>query len=440
MRLRFTLLIMAGLLMGTLGHAQTLWDDFDNPENCVYGFFDGTSFDQMFSNPATTGINSSALCAEYVRNPGAPFDVIIIDAPGTNNMEDLSAYVAGTKTITLKVYSPAANLPIQITLEDRNTAGPTNFPTGRHSEYTATTTVANQWEELTFSFSNRPDATVPDTAANRLVLLFEPNSSSSNTFLFDDLNGPAFSDPCVGTTPDPSIMDDVECQRNVTYDFTNGSLSTTDNPLVAGINTSATVARFQKFVPPTNDGAFGGTIGTPFTTATYNTLNIQLYDPSSPQEFIVVLQDGNNGDLINTSITTTTSSAWESYQVDLSSIPTSASIEKFVFLLNPPTATEDTIFFDNVTLSMEMVNVADEDFAADLSVFPNPINDLVQLRSEKPFTEVTVNDITGRTMGRFAGFNRTELSINTSSYPAGAYFVTARNKQGVTTTKKIFKY
>ena len=29
---------------------QTIWDDFDNPENVVYAYHDGIGFDQMFIN------------------------------------------------------------------------------------------------------------------------------------------------------------------------------------------------------------------------------------------------------------------------------------------------------------------------------------------------------------------------------------------------------
>ena len=28
---------------------QTIWDDFDNPENVVYAYHDGIGFDQMFT-------------------------------------------------------------------------------------------------------------------------------------------------------------------------------------------------------------------------------------------------------------------------------------------------------------------------------------------------------------------------------------------------------
>ncbi|MEM1000067.1 MAG: T9SS type A sorting domain-containing protein [Bacteroidota bacterium] len=439
MRLRITLILTALVVGGGLGMAQTTWDDFDNPENCVYGFFDGTSFDQMFSNPATGGVNTSALCAEYGRNPGAPFDVIIIDPPGTNKMENLSDYVSGAKTMSLKVYSPAAGLPLQITLEDGNVAGPTNFPAGRHSEYTAMTTVANQWETLTFTFSNRPDVNVPDTNGNRLVLLFEPNTNSGNTFLFDDLMGPAFSDPCGGAPADPAIADDVECQRNVSYTFTNGTLTTGPNPNPSGINTSSTVGRFQKFVPPTNDGAFGGDLAIPFTTATYNTANIQLYDQTAPQDFVVILQDANGMDLVNTTVTTTSTTAWESFAIDLSSIPTATSIEKFVLLLNPTTDTEDSIYFDNFTFSMEMVSVDEEALALELSVAPVPFTDQLTLRSDKPMAEVTLTDITGRTITELTGLSKTELEVSTHGYPAGAYFITIRDKKGNQATKKIFK-
>ena len=158
---------------------QTIWDDFDNPENIVYNYYDGTGFDQSFPNPSTMGANSSLLCAQYIRNGGVTYDVIVIDPAGSNNLENVSDYISGIKELSIKVYSPSPGLTVQITLEDKNVATGTNYPSGRHSEYIATTTATNDWETLTFSHTNTPDVSVSDTSVNRLILLFEPNTSNS---------------------------------------------------------------------------------------------------------------------------------------------------------------------------------------------------------------------------------------------------------------------
>ena len=93
--------VLAILLLNSIT-AQTTWDDFDNPENIVYNYYDGTGFDQSFPNPSNMGENSSLLCAQYIRNGGVTYDVIVIDPAGSNSLEDVSDYVSGIKELSVK--------------------------------------------------------------------------------------------------------------------------------------------------------------------------------------------------------------------------------------------------------------------------------------------------------------------------------------------------
>jgi len=171
----FTLLLIT-ITLSCNSLSQSNWDDFDNAGKVGYPFFNGTVFNQSFSNSSTTGVNTSAICAQYARHSGSQYDVILIEPIGLTKVGSVSNYVSGTTKMTLKVYSPVVGKTLQITLEDNTTATPTNYPIGRHSEYTAVTTVANSWETLTFNLINRPDTTLTDTSVNRIVLLFDPNS------------------------------------------------------------------------------------------------------------------------------------------------------------------------------------------------------------------------------------------------------------------------
>ena len=249
--------------------AQVTWDDFDSPGIINYSYFDGVGFNQEFTNPSTGGINSSAVCASYDRNSGTEYDVIVIQPSGTAIIDTITDYVSGTKKMSLKVFSPEAGKKVQITLEDNTVAGPTNYPSGRHSEYTATTTTSNEWETLTFTLVNQPDASVSDGAINQMVVLFDPGTFNSDNYLFDDLMGPELYNPCEGVVAEPSIIDDFECQRNLNYSFANGTFTVESNPVKTGVNTSETCGKFRKFTPPLNDGAFGGDLATFFNTSQF---------------------------------------------------------------------------------------------------------------------------------------------------------------------------
>ncbi|MGB1041569.1 MAG: hypothetical protein ACPGVD_11900, partial [Flavobacteriales bacterium] len=379
MKQNYFLLIAITFFSSFSSIAQSNWDDFDNQGKVVYPFFNGTVFNESFSNPSTTGVNTSALCAQYGRHGSAQYDVILVQPSGLMKVGSVADYTAGTKKITLKVYSTNVGKTVQITLENNNSAAPTNYPTGRHSEYTAVTSVANAWETLTFNLINTPDTTVPDTSINQLVLLFDPNSFNSDTYLFDDLMGPTLIDPCAGIVKDSTFGDDYECQRNVTFDFANGThVQTEMNPMSTGANTSNRCGKFTKYVPPTNDGAFGGTLQYPFTTAKYNEAHIDLYSPAGAYDFKIVLQDGSGVDLLDQSFTTSSTTDWATFTMDISSIPTTTSIEKFVFLLNSPTATEDSIFLDNFKFSFNpSVGIDEKNSFESLTLFPNPFSNQI---------------------------------------------------------------
>ncbi|MEM7037207.1 MAG: T9SS type A sorting domain-containing protein [Bacteroidota bacterium] len=442
MRKRFTqfaFALCACFMLGSAAQAQIVYEDFDNPEMVSYFFFDGTSFDQMFSNPAMGGINTSALCGEYVRNGAVTFDVIVMDPVGTNTIDDVSDYLSGTKSMSVKVYSPVSGMTVQITLEDKNVAGPTNYPAGRHSEWTATTTTTNAWETLTFSLANQPDMSVSNTSTNRMVLLFDPGQNTRHTILWDDLMGPEFANPCGGVTPDPAIVDDAECQQNLTWLFANGTRTIESNPNAAGINTSTEVGKFVKFIPPTNDGAFGGDLDNPFNTGVYNRAHIDLYDPNAPQEFLMIFQDGNGTDVIQETFTTSSTSAWETFTSDLSSIPVTTTIEKVVLLLNPTTSTEDEIYFDNFSLSMSVLGVDDADLDNGLTVAPVPFHDHFVLTAETALENVTVSDLAGRVLVQMQDIRTNEVTVNTSDFAPGIYLVTVRDQKGQAYSQKLIR-
>jgi hypothetical protein len=440
MKTKTTLLLAIGLFMAHLGNSQTVWEDFDNPANADYFFINGTAFDEMYANPDMAGENTSALCGSYTRNGAVQYDVIVFDPNNTNIVDDVTDYVSGDKTMSIKLYSPAAGIPIQITLENSNSAGPTNYPTGRHSEYLVTTTASDAWETFTFSFFQQPDPTVANTEVNRLVLLFDPGSFSSATFVWDDLMGPEFIDPCEGVVPEPSTLDDFECQRHINYTFSNGNLSTQMNPNSSGINTSSDVGFFQKWPPPTNDGAFGGSLNTSFTTAEYNVMQFQLYSPDAPQEFLVIFQDGSLNELFNVSITTSNSTDWENFELDLSAIPSDVIIENIVMLLDPSTDTEDSIYLDNLSLSFftSVANSQDPP-STQFVVYPMPFSNELKVASEIRIEEMIIIDLLGNEIFRQSDVKTMSVIIDTSDFEHGAYVVMIADTEGHTYSKKVIK-
>ena len=96
------------------------------------------------------------------------------------------------------MFSPRPGILFQITLQDSTVANGSNYPAGRNSEYQATTTAANAWETLTFSFTNSPSAT-SSVGLNEIVLLIAPNTTTPVRTFLDDWFGPSLVGYVSGT-------------------------------------------------------------------------------------------------------------------------------------------------------------------------------------------------------------------------------------------------
>ena len=61
-------------------------------------------------------------------------------------------FAPGATSMTIRVYSPVAGIPVRVKVEDPNDGG-------KSVETEALTTVANSWETLTFNFANQATGT-----------------------------------------------------------------------------------------------------------------------------------------------------------------------------------------------------------------------------------------------------------------------------------------
>ena len=124
-------------------------------------------------NPDPSGINTSGKVAEMVKFAGEPFAGSSLTLPDPIDFSQ-------DKTFRMKVWVPKANVPVLLKVE--NSGNPAAF-----FEATATTTVSNAWEELTFDFSGINTSNSYD----KFVWIFENGTvgdgSSNFTYYFDDI-------------------------------------------------------------------------------------------------------------------------------------------------------------------------------------------------------------------------------------------------------------
>ena len=416
-------------------YAQQAWENFDDERNVGYGFIHGV-LDQTAANPDNTGQNTSATCGSYIRNSSEMFDVIVIDPPA--DMDDLADYLSGIKQITIDVYSPAVGTTVQITLEDEDTAGPSNFPTGRHSVYLATTSVANAWETLTFTFDNQPDPTVPDDDVELMILFFAPGTNTGDTYYFDNVMGPEFPDPCANVSTYSNVFEDFECQRNMSYLFSNGWVNVVDNPDATGENTSHTVGKYLRNAFFESD-AFGGAFNEgELDLTSQNQAQIDIYDPNAPTNVLISFQNDNDQPVVEKLIATVNSNTWERHTVDLSGIstPANSGITKWVMLLAPGVFSSDSMWFDNFELDGYFPTAICECgiTPTGLKAWPNPMNNELNMQfhlTEAGTVQAQLTDLAGRVVhsqsAPFSVGNQQWQLQPSAAVSNGSYILTVRS-------------
>ncbi len=130
--------------------------------------FGGSNFAKV-ANPSATGINTSAMVGQCIKDPASQTWAGIFSTTLSSKL-DFSA----NKIFKMKVNSPKA-CTVLIKLEDAANAATVK-------EVQVNTTQVNAWEELAFDFTGAASATY-----NKITLFFDFGATSGNTFYFDDL-------------------------------------------------------------------------------------------------------------------------------------------------------------------------------------------------------------------------------------------------------------
>ena len=171
---------------------RQLYDNYEGTRAIKYIAYKtsgGLKLDTL-NNASGTG-NTSTRVARYTRSTNQ-YDSFVMQPRGAaiNDVTNFKSTSATAPHMTLRVFSVVPGVLYQITLQDSTVAGATNYPAGRNSEYTATTTATNAWENLSFNFTGSPSGTA-NTSVNEIVLLVAPNTTVKRKVYLDDFYGPS---------------------------------------------------------------------------------------------------------------------------------------------------------------------------------------------------------------------------------------------------------
>lgn len=316
----------------TIANPLLLPVTFENP-GLAYTFGDfGGAATTMIDNPDISGINTSAHVAQSVKGNGSEvWAGTVIQLDGVIDFSTLHH-------IRVKVWSPAVGHTVTLKLE--NAADAAIF-----IEVTQPTTVANEWEYLTFDMSS---GNLTQEYSKVILFYNLGQAGAGETYYFDDIrqtDGTAvyglpvtFEDAAVNYTLQP---------------FGNAGSSKVANPHMEGINTSATVGEFVK---PAGAETWAGVtlaLSDPIDFSAYNKFKVKVWSPAVGHTVLLKLENwANPPAALEIQATTTVANQWEELEFTFEGIDNTIGYQKIILFFDfNQVGSGTTHYFDDIILS-----------------------------------------------------------------------------------------
>lgn len=250
--------------------------------------------------------------------------------------------------MSVRVFSPAAGLPIRLKVEDRTAPA-------KSVETEAITTVANAWETLTFDFAKQVSGTPAlnlSTTYNLASIFFDFGTpGSGKTFYWDDVQ---FVTGVASSVSLPLTFESTTLNYEFT-DFNGGKVTIVPNPNAGGINTSSKVGKMVKGAGEVWGGSFI-TLGSPINFNAGKIVKMKVYAPRVGAKVLLKVEHPTDGSInFEKEVSTTKANAWEELTFDFSAINTNRSYQKIVLIFDLGTVGDGsanfTYLFDDITLN-----------------------------------------------------------------------------------------
>lgn len=304
--------------------------DFESPTlNYAFGNFGG-AVASVIDNPDATGLNPSAKVGRFTKTAGAEVWA------GTAITLDGTIDFASMQNFRVKVWSPQAGIPVLLKVENLTDAN-------INHEVQQVTTVANQWEYLTFNFQGVNQG----QSYSKVILFFNfgVNGGGEN-YYFDDISLFA-GDAGVGlplTFESPTL----------TYtfnDFGGAFGAKVANPNPSGINISANVGRVIK-----NSGAevwagIAMPMAGPIDFSVDKKIKMKVFSPAAGRPVLMKLESIPNvpAAAIEIQAVTTVANAWEELTFDFTGINNANNYQMIVLFFDfGNVGNGATYYFDDI--------------------------------------------------------------------------------------------
>ena len=241
---------------------------------------------------------------------------------GGNSLANPIPFTADDTKISVRVWSPDANTPIRLKVEDASNGGIS-------VETEANTTMAGEWETLVFDFSNQATGTAALNLANtynKLSIFFNFGTTGAmageKTYYWDNVR---FG---LGQVDLPITFQDTASVDYNLVDFGGNASSivvdpTDPNNLVGkAIKTGA-----AELWAGTSNGGSGLARPIPFTMADTR-MSVRVWSPDAGTPIRLKVENAANGAIsVETEVNTTMAGAWETLEFNFSDeVPGTAPI------------------------------------------------------------------------------------------------------------------
>lgn len=436
----FTFLFM--LSIGTYtATAQVVLQDFSNLQNNtpldVYGGFGAglTAANTAVTDP----VNASNTVRQYTNAAGGNDWKGIFIRPQTHYMD-----LTTSQTVSLKVYSTTATH-----LRGIIQAG----QSGQTAIDVAANTVAHNgtgWETISFTFTGATGEWGELAMRTSVDATGMTNTSSTVTAYVDDLTamqGSAIPAPAAGPTDSPAAPTRAAADVISIYSDAYPDIATNYNPnwgQAGSVNTT--------YDPGDGNNVllysalnYQGTNVTVTDISAMTHLHIDIWVADATVRTIKVTPIANTGSPIEFLVTVpTTSGLWKSVDIPLTDFTgvTLGDIKELKFDgqfqtdgMTADTAVRSNVYLDNIYFwkaPTASVNKIDSSF----SIYPNPIQDIVEIRATEAVHQARIHDLAGKEVLRAAP-NQAHFSLNTSSLNRGVYLLSLSTGDKQTTAKLI---
>ena len=211
------------------------------------------------------------------------------------------------------------------------------------------------------------------------------------------------------------------------------------NPSSAGINTSAHCAQYT--VNP--DGApwaglWSSDIG-PFTFSIDNCKVKVMVNKNVISNFDLKFENVDGTVAIEKQVPNTVINQWEELTFDYSD-QIGKAVTKIVFIPDFPSARSigSINYWDNVTFNSNLINGVEKQMATKFSVYPNPVQDKLQIFSKQEMAQIIIRNLLGQPVKSIT-VNSINKTIDLTGVASGNYFITVKLACGDLLTQKIVK-